>query len=85
MEKKGEDDMNNYHEIVSGSLQVAQAEAIEKGHTELTPLHLLWGLLNNPQSFVSRELSSKTSEVRDRLSKLPTAKKVDLEWVLIVL
>ena len=66
--------MANYHSIIQGSLDIASAQLIEKQHTELTPLHLFYGLLENPQTFISQKKPSFIKEVNEQLNKLPTTK-----------
>ena len=68
--------MANYHSIIQGSLDIASAQLIEKQHTELTPLHLFYGLLENPQTFISQKKPSFIKEVNEQLNKLPTTKSL---------
>ena len=66
--------MNNYHSIVQGSLDIASSHLIEKQHTELTAAHLLYGLVENPQTFISRKKNKINLELPKLLSKIPTTK-----------
>lgn len=65
--------MNQFDQIVMGSIEVAQAEAIKRKHTELTPLHLLWGLIANPQTFTSRNLKKYQKLIEGDLKKMPSS------------
>ena len=48
--------MNKFDSIVEGSIAIAQSEALKRKNSELTPEHLMFGLISNPQSFSSRSL-----------------------------
>ncbi|CAM9841796.1 unnamed protein product [Chrysoparadoxa australica] len=67
--------MNNFNEIISGALNIAQTEALERKNTELHPMHLLWGLYKNPGSYLSRNLAPYKKQIETELGKLPTAKQ----------
>ena len=66
--------MNKYHSIVQGSLDIASSLLIEKQHSELTATHLLYGLVENPQTFISRKKNKITPELNKLLDKIPTTK-----------
>lgn len=55
--------MNKFDSIVEGSLSIAQSEALKRKHSELTPEHLVYGLINNPQTFSSRSLKKYSKEL----------------------
>ena len=63
--------MNQFDKIVLGSLDIAQSKAIELKNTELTPSHLLFGLIKNPASYLSRALNESLSQVEEMLDLLP--------------
>lgn len=65
--------MNNFDKIVTGSLSIAQSKALELKNTELAPIHLLYGLINNPASYSARALQDITAHVNDLLAKVPTS------------
>jgi len=72
--------MNNFDKVVSGSLNIAQAKAFEMMHTEMTPVHLLYGLLKNPDSYLSKSLVEHNQQVEDLLTHQPVAsKQVEIE------
>jgi len=48
--------MDKFNEVVSGAISIAQSKAIELQNTELTPYHLMYGLLKNKVSYSSRQL-----------------------------
>ena len=63
--------MNNFDKIVSGALDIAQSKAIELQNTELSPVHLLYGLISNPSSYASKALKDNLEQVQDMLGHLP--------------
>ncbi|MFZ4714311.1 MAG: ATP-dependent Clp protease ATP-binding subunit [Bacteriovoracaceae bacterium] len=63
--------MNQFDTISMGSIEIAQSQALKMKHPELHPLHLLFGLISNPQSFSSRNLKQYKSIVEGDLKKLP--------------
>jgi len=65
--------MKNFDSVVSGSLDIAQTEAIKRKNTELAAEHLLWGLISNPSSFASKSLSKYKLQAEEILQKLPQA------------
>ncbi len=72
--------MNKFDSIVEGSLSIAQSEALKRKHSELTPEHLVYGLINNPQSFSSRSLKKYSKELETLLKNIPTTKtKLEME------
>lgn len=72
--------MNKFDQIVEGSLSVAQTEAIKRKNTELFPIHLVYGLMNNPQTYSSRGLKKYKSEIEKLLAKVPTTTgKVEID------
>lgn len=72
--------MNKFDTIVEGSIAVAQSEALKRKHTEISPYHLIYGLMNNPQSFCSRALKKYKKELERLLDTLPTTKeRVEME------
>ena len=66
--------MNKFDSIVTGSLDIAQTEALKRKNTQIDALHLLWGLISNPQTFLNRALKSKKKEVKSLLEGLTTSK-----------
>ncbi|MBK25323.1 MAG: ATP-dependent chaperone ClpB [Halobacteriovorax sp.] len=71
--------MNKFDSIVAGALDIAQAEVQKRKHSSLDASHLLYGLLSNPSSFVSRELKKYKKDIEILLGKLPVVSKpVDL-------
>lgn len=66
--------MNKFDSIVEGSLAIAQSEALKRKHIELSPEHLVIGLINNPQSFSSRALKKYLKDLEGLLAKIPTTK-----------
>jgi len=72
--------MNKFDSIVEGSLSIAQSEALKRKHSELTPEHLVYGLINNPQTFSSRSLKKYSKELETLLKNIPTTKnKLEME------
>lgn len=72
--------MNKFDKIVEGALSVAQSEALKRKHIELSPEHLILGLINNPQSYSSRALKKYKGELETLLKNIPTTKnKLEME------
>lgn len=61
--------MQKMDSITMGAMDIAQAELLKRQHSELTHLHLFWGLLQNPASYSSRELNEYISDVESELNK----------------
>ncbi len=68
--------MNNFNKIVEGSLSIAQSKAIELKNTELVPMHLLYGLIKNPASYVSKNLKEQIDQIEANLGNLPTSSSI---------
>ncbi|MBL6991291.1 MAG: AAA family ATPase [Bacteriovoracaceae bacterium] len=64
--------MNNFDQVVEGSLSIAQEKALKCKNNEMTPVHLLWGLISNPASYSSKQLKKHKNDVEKRISQLPT-------------
>jgi len=65
-----------------GAVDIAQNEALNRKNTELSPLHLLWGLIANPASYCSRALKSYKKELDSLLKALPSSNnKIDLSQI----
>lgn len=63
--------MNKFDSIVAGSLDIAHTTALEKKHSEIQPIHLLWGLYKNPSSFLGRNLKPYKKELSVAIDSLP--------------
>lgn len=63
--------MNKFDQIVLGSLDIAQSEALKRKNTELTPEHLLYGLVQNKSSYANKALKPNLKEIEGFLEKLP--------------
>ncbi|WP_417334999.1 ATP-dependent Clp protease ATP-binding subunit [Halobacteriovorax marinus] len=64
--------MNKFDSIITGSLDIAQSEALKRKNSTLSAVHLLWGLLTNPQTFSKKALAAHKKEVLKLLEALPT-------------
>lgn len=72
--------MNKFDQVVMGAIDVAHAEALKSGHTELTPEHLLYGLIKVPGSYSSRKLKEHLSTLEGLVKALPTVShKITIE------
>lgn len=72
--------MNKFDQIVSGALDIAHSEALNRKNTELFPMHLLYGLITNKSSFSSRAFKKYLPEVESYLNELPkTSSEVKLD------
>jgi ATP-dependent Clp protease ATP-binding subunit ClpB len=63
--------MGQYHSTIQGALEIAQSKAFSLKHNELTPLHLLWGLTNHPESVCSKAFKANKKEIEEELNRLP--------------
>jgi ATP-dependent Clp protease ATP-binding subunit ClpB len=63
--------MNKFDQVVLGSLDIAQSEALKRKNTELFPEHLLLGLVLNKSSYASKALKDNLKEVEGLLQSLP--------------
>lgn len=71
--------MNKFDSIVAGALDIAQAEVQKRKNTNLDAAHLLFGLIKNPSSYLSRKLKKKINDVDQLLAVLPTvAHSIDM-------
>lgn len=63
--------MNKFDQVVLGSLDIAQSEALKRKNTELAPEHLLYGLVANKSSYASKAMKENLKEIESALEKLP--------------
>lgn len=63
--------MNKFDQVVLGSLDIAQSEALKRKNTELAPEHLLLGLILNKSSYSSKAMKDNLKEVESLLNALP--------------
>jgi ATP-dependent Clp protease ATP-binding subunit ClpB len=63
--------MNKFDQVVLGSLDIAQTEALQRKNTELSPEHLLYGLITNKSSYSSKAMKENQKEVEGYLERLP--------------
>ncbi len=72
--------MNKFDQVVMGSLDIAQSEALKRKNTELSPEHLLWGLILNKSSYASKAMKDNQKEAEALLNALPkTTSNVTIE------
>ncbi len=69
--------MQNFNQIVQSSLELGQAKALELKNVELMPAHLLYGLCQNPKSYLSKFLREKKEEINNLFSNIPSSSNVD--------
>lgn len=67
--------MERYDQVITGSLEIAQSEALKRKNLELTAEHLLYGLIKNPMSSSSKAFAEQLEQVEELLRKLPTSSK----------
>lgn len=65
--------MNKFDQVVTGALDIAQAEALKRKNTELHAEHVLWGLVQSKSSYAGRAMKEHAAEIEALLSKLPHA------------
>lgn len=63
--------MNKFDNVVTGSLDIAQAKAMENKNTELAPAHLLYGLVTNKSSYSSKALNEHLEQIEKLIDLLP--------------
>ena len=63
--------MNKFDQVVLGSMDIAQSEALKRKNTELAPEHLLLGLILNKSSYSSKAMKDNLKEVELLLNALP--------------
>lgn len=72
--------MNKFDQVVLGSLDIAQSEALKRKNTELFPEHLLLGLILNKSSYASKAMKDNLKEVEGMLNALPrTTSQVSID------
>lgn len=72
--------MNKFDSITEGSIAIAQGEALKRKHTEIFPEHLIYGLINNPQTFSSRALKKYSKDLDKLLDLIPSVKtKIEMD------
>lgn len=72
--------MNKFDQVVLGSLDIAQSEALRRKNTELFPEHLLIGLILNKSSYSSKSMKDNVKEVEGMLNNLPrTSGQISIE------
>ncbi len=72
--------MNKFDEVVLGSLDIAQSDALKRKNTELAPEHLLLGLVMNKSSYASKAMKDNLKEIEGLVDKLPrTTGKMTIE------
>lgn len=64
--------MNRFDSIVTGCLDIAQSEAMQRKHANLHAEHLLLGMILNPQTHSSKSIKSLKKDVEQLLTSLPT-------------
>lgn len=67
--------MNNFDDVLLGSIELAQAEAIKRKNPELTEHHLLWGLMSNPRTVSSKRLKEERKLIGGLLDQQPKLDK----------
>jgi len=65
--------MNKFDQVVTGALDIAQAEALKRKNTELHADHVLWGLVQSKSSYAGRALKEHSKDIEALLAKLPHA------------
>lgn len=74
--------MNKFDKVVLGSLDIAQSKAMELKNTELSPIHLLYGLIHNPASYSSKSLKDVLDQVSTIMEALPkTSSALSVEQI----
>ena len=66
--------MNKFDSITEGAVAISQSEALKRKHTEIFPEHLIFGLINNPQTYSNRSLKKYSKDLDKLMDLLPTVK-----------
>ena len=64
--------MTQFDPSIAGSLDIAQTCAIEHKNTQLEPIHLVYGLVKNPQTKTSKMPKNQANEIASTIKQLPT-------------
>jgi ATP-dependent Clp protease ATP-binding subunit ClpB len=67
--------MYQFDQVVTGAFAVAQKEAYSSKHTEMTPDHLLFGLLSAKSTYLSKAFHQYLPMVKGELKRKPVAKE----------
>lgn len=74
--------MNNFDQIINGALSIAQSRAIELKNTELTPAHLLYGLVTNKSSYLSQVYGPDLPKIEKLLEGIPkTSQSLEVDQI----
>ena len=74
--------MNNFDNIINGALSIAQSRAIELKNPEITPAHLLYGLISNKSSYLSQVFSPDLPKVEKLLHGCPkTSSQLEVDQI----
>ena len=63
--------MKQFDSVTMGSLDIAYSSALERGNAEVLPLHLVYGLLKNPQTYFSTVFKNEIKIIENKLAGLP--------------
>lgn len=71
--------MYQFDDIIQGSFELARKFVLEKKNSEITQIHFLLGLINNPASIASQYMQNEKSLLEGILEKETTLEDLDLE------
>ncbi|MGK0291315.1 MAG: ATP-dependent Clp protease ATP-binding subunit ClpB [bacterium] len=71
--------MHSLDPIITGAMELAQSEALNRKNTEITEAHFLLGLINNPNSISSKYLKDELKIIIGLIEQAPTADSIKLE------
>jgi len=63
--------MQNYDQIVSAALNLAQKKCLDFKQGEISAYHILWGLIKNPNSFSHTKLQSLLPVLEKKIQSFP--------------
>ena len=66
--------MNKFDAITEGAVAISQSEALKRKHAEISPEHLIFGLINNPQTYSNRAFKKYSKDLEKLLVQLPSVK-----------
>lgn len=73
--------MNRYDDVVMGALNIAQTTALKRKNNEMTPAHLLYGLISHPKSVSSKKLKKYKNLSKSMMDKVPTVSNITVDQI----
>ncbi|MCT4642843.1 MAG: AAA family ATPase, partial [Bacteriovoracaceae bacterium] len=71
--------MTNFNDIINGSLSIARSFAFEKKNTQIEPSHILYGLVKNPATYLSKVFAKDIDKIIQDIDTFAKASNIELE------